>query len=87
VPGGIIRRALAFVLLASGLKLLDFSNLTTVIILVVVVVVGPPVWMWMRHRHGFPPLASQERSGSSDQPPDAVEQPAGVDHRDDRPDS
>jgi hypothetical protein len=70
VPGGIIRRALAFVLLASGLKLLDFSNLTTIVILVVVVVVGPPVWMWIRRLHGFPPLASQERT--EDGPPAAA---------------
>ncbi|HEY2175984.1 MAG TPA: sulfite exporter TauE/SafE family protein [Mycobacteriales bacterium] len=85
VPGGIIRRALAFVLLASGLKLLDFSNFTTVVILVVVVVVGPPVWMWLRHRHGFPPLASQEQAG--DDRPDTVELPAGSDPGDRRPES
>jgi uncharacterized protein len=73
------------VLLASGLKLLDFSNFTTVVILVVVVVVGPPLWMWIRRRHGFPLLASQERT--SDGRPQIVEEPAEVDSGDGRPGS
>jgi uncharacterized membrane protein YfcA len=43
-PGGIIRRALVVVLLASGLKLLDASNTTLVVVLLSVAVVGPILW-------------------------------------------
>lgn len=60
LPGGIVRRALAFVLLASGLKLLEVSNTVTAIILLVALIGGPFVWMYIRRRHGFPALASVE---------------------------
>lgn len=60
LPGGIVRRALAFVLLASGLKLLDVPNVPTAIILLVVLIVGPLAWMYLRRRNGFPALASTE---------------------------
>jgi uncharacterized membrane protein YfcA len=56
-PGGIVRRALAFVLLASGLKLLDVPNATTVVILVFALVGGPLLWMLARRRLGLPALA------------------------------
>jgi uncharacterized membrane protein YfcA len=58
-PGGIVRRALAFVLLASALKLLDVSNSNTGLILLVVGIVAPVLWMIVRRRHGFPALASR----------------------------
>jgi len=57
-----VRRALAFVLLASALKLLNVSNTDTGIILALVVVFAPVLWMLVRRRHGFPALASR-RSG------------------------
>lgn len=60
LPGGIVRRALAFVLLASGLKLLGVGNSTTAIILLLAAILGPLVWMSVRRRHGFPALASVE---------------------------
>ncbi len=44
-PGGLVRRALALVLMASALKLLDISDATTGVILVTVVAVGPLLWM------------------------------------------
>jgi len=53
-PAGIVRRALALILLASALKLLEASNTWTVAILVAVVMVAPPLWMVVRVRHGFP---------------------------------
>lgn len=56
-PGGIIRRALTFVLLASGLKLLDVPNLATVAILAVALVGGPLLWMLLRRHLGLPALA------------------------------
>jgi uncharacterized protein len=63
-PGGLVRRALAFVLLASALKLLNFSNQTTGIILAVVLVFAPVLWMMVRRRHGFPALAQRARHRS-----------------------
>jgi uncharacterized protein len=60
-PGGLVRRALAFVLLASALKLLNVSNRDTAVILVVVLVFAPVLWMLVRRRHGFPALARKSR--------------------------
>lgn len=60
LPGGIVRRALAFVLLASGLKLLEVSNEVTAVILIAALVVGPIMWMLIRRHYGFPALASVE---------------------------
>jgi uncharacterized membrane protein YfcA len=65
-PGGLVRRALAFVLLASALKLLNVPNRDTAIILGVVLVFAPVLWMLVRRRHGFPALA--RRSGSKPKP-------------------
>ena len=58
-PGGVVRRALAFVLLASALKLLDISNTDTALTLLLVAIVAPLLWMIVRRRHGFPALASR----------------------------
>jgi uncharacterized protein len=54
-PGGLVRRALALVLLASGLKLLGLGDTAMVATLAAVIVVGPLLWMWARARHGLPP--------------------------------
>ncbi|MFI7588714.1 sulfite exporter TauE/SafE family protein [Spongisporangium articulatum] len=59
-PGGLIRRALAFVLCASALKLLDVDNATTGIILIAALLITPLIWMLIRHRHGFTPLPWRE---------------------------
>jgi uncharacterized protein len=53
-PGGLVRRALALVLLASGLKLLGLPDVSMVVVLAAVVVVGPMLWMSARARHGLP---------------------------------
>jgi uncharacterized membrane protein YfcA len=53
-PGGLVRRALAFVLLASALKLLGLGNVETGVALLVALLAAPPVWMLIRRRHGFP---------------------------------
>ena len=57
LPGALIRRALAFVLLASAVKLLGANSTTTVILLILILLIAPPVWMLLRRRHGFPALA------------------------------
>jgi hypothetical protein len=64
-PGGLVRRALALVLLASGLKLLGVPDLPMVGVLATVVVVGPLLWMRARARHGFPPRARILRSAAA----------------------
>jgi uncharacterized protein len=60
-PGGLVRRALAFVLLASALKLLNISNTDTALILGLVLVFAPLLWMLVRRHHGFPALVSRRR--------------------------
>jgi uncharacterized membrane protein YfcA len=71
-PGGLVRRALAFVLLASALKLLNVSNSDTGIILIVVLAVAPLLWMLVRRKHGFPALAR-----SQSRPPVPPREPPG----------
>jgi uncharacterized protein len=56
-----VRRALAFVLLASALKLLEFSNRDTAILLIGALIIAPAVWMIVRRRHGFPALAPRDK--------------------------
>jgi len=67
-PGGLVRRALAFVLLASALKLLHVSTADTGIILALVALFAPLLWMLVRRRHGFPALASSSRRSKSPEP-------------------
>ncbi len=54
LPGALIRRALAFVLLASAMKLLGVDTFVTAIVLISLAAVAGPIWMLLRHRHGFP---------------------------------
>lgn len=57
LTGGFIRKALAFVLVASGLKMLNVDNQTTAIVLVAMLILAPLTWMLLRKRHGLPALA------------------------------
>jgi len=54
-PGRIIRRALAFVLTASALKLLDVGNTELAVILTAAVVLGPLAWRYIRVTGGLRP--------------------------------
>ena len=67
-PGGIVRRALALILLASALKLLDVSNGWTAAILIAVLLVAPPLWMVVRRRHGLPALNRRRPKARSELP-------------------
>lgn len=58
--GGFIRRMLAVVLFASGLKMLGVETITTTILLAGAVLVAPLVWMAIRRSKGFPALATNE---------------------------
>jgi uncharacterized membrane protein YfcA len=60
-PGGIVRRALALVLVASALKLLTVPTTATVLVLLGIVLVGPPLWAWARVRHGLPAFGRSDR--------------------------
>jgi uncharacterized protein len=60
-PGGLVRRALAFILLASSLKLFDLPNKETAIVLGLVLAIAPVLWMLVRRHYGFPALASRGR--------------------------
>jgi uncharacterized protein len=68
-PGGLVRRALAFVLLASGLKLLHVSTAHTGIILLLVALIAPLLWMLVRRRHGYPALARRARRAKASAEP------------------
>ena len=70
LPGALIRRALAFVLLASALKLFGVATTWTIVVLAAVALLAGPIWMVLRHAHGFPALPKHERL--------AAEQPATV---------
>ena len=64
LPGALIRRALAFVLLASALKLFGLNNLLTGVLLVAVAALAGPVWMLLRRRHGLPAWPGREVAGA-----------------------
>jgi uncharacterized protein len=59
-PGGIIRRALTLVLLASGLKLIGVGTTALAWILMVTIVVGSLAWMQVRRSYGLPALSRYE---------------------------
>ncbi len=61
LPGGWVRRALAFVLLASGLKLLGVPDDATGLLLVAALIGAPIMWMFVRRSLGFPAFAFIEK--------------------------
>jgi uncharacterized membrane protein YfcA len=60
-PGGLIRRALAVVLLASGVKLLGAPTGVVLVVVAVALVGGVAVWGFVRARNGEAPLVWQQR--------------------------
>ncbi|MBX6381566.1 MAG: sulfite exporter TauE/SafE family protein [Microbispora sp.] len=58
-PGGLIRRVLAFVLLASALKMFGVGTTETVWVLLAVLLLAPAVWMVLRVRCGLPALPTR----------------------------
>ncbi|GAA4106642.1 sulfite exporter TauE/SafE family protein [Actinomadura miaoliensis] len=55
-PGGLIRRALAFVLVASALKMFGMGTEVLAWTLVGLAVAGTATWALLRRRHGLPAL-------------------------------
>ena len=93
-PGGIVRRALVVVLLASGLKLLEATTGVLVAVLGAVAVVGPLLWATVYRsarpdgtRHGIGPLFRAAVTGRLHRhpatPSDPENTPATVTSRDD----
>ena len=71
LPGALIRRALAFVLLASSLKLFGVDTAVTAIVLGALAVLAGPIWMILRRAHGFPALPKHERAAEENVAADA----------------
>jgi uncharacterized membrane protein YfcA len=63
-PGGLVRRVLAFVLLASSLKMLGLGTTEMFVALALVAGVAPVLWMLVRRHHGFPALARSRRAST-----------------------
>lgn len=81
LAGGFVRRALAFVLLASSLKMLAVDNATTAVVLLAALLIAPLLWMRIRRQYGFPALASacfHRRSVAASEPVDALPSEIGV---------
>ncbi|MGI8867711.1 MAG: sulfite exporter TauE/SafE family protein [Mycobacteriales bacterium] len=76
VPGSIVRRVLAVVLLASALKLFNVSNLITVIVLASAVVLGWPAWLLVRRYHRSLRLTRRKRYDEPAGPGAAPTRPA-----------
>lgn len=78
-PGRVIRRALAVVLTASALKLLDVGNVELAVVLTAAVVAGPFAWRWVRStgglRRGFRAAITAVEDGSFAPAPLAAEPP------------
>jgi uncharacterized membrane protein YfcA len=60
-PGGLIRRILAFVLLASALKMFDVGNVAMVWTLIAVAAGAAVAWMLLRMAHGLRPIGMPGR--------------------------
>ncbi|MBA9003564.1 sulfite exporter TauE/SafE family protein [Thermomonospora cellulosilytica] len=63
-PGGLIRRALALVLLASALKMFGLGPSAMAWTILGAVAAGLLTWLWVRHRHGLPFLPRRGASAS-----------------------
>ncbi len=68
-PGGLIRRALGIVLIASGLKLLGASNIAVVIGVAAAIILGSLTWMALRRHYGLPALPRRTATPPAAAPP------------------
>jgi hypothetical protein len=73
-PQGLVRPALALVLIASGLKLLGVGTVELGWTIVAVCVASPLLWAWARTRNGLPPvqLPDQSRAPADDKAAEPV---------------
>ncbi|HEX2315352.1 MAG TPA: sulfite exporter TauE/SafE family protein [Thermomonospora sp.] len=66
-PGGLIRRLLALVLLASALKMFDVGPVAMAWTIVGAMAAAVVTWMVVRRRHGLPPLPARGRRAGEDE--------------------
>jgi uncharacterized protein len=81
IRSGPIRPILGVVLVASGLKLLDASNVTMLVTIGVIVVALPPLWIASRRSLGLPALPPRQQLSISPRevrPPDDEAEPSSV---------
>ena len=76
LPGALIRRALAFVLLASALKLFGVSSGWLLVGIGALGALAGPIWMVLRRRHGF---AAWPYGKEPEEPADNADRPTGGD--------
>lgn len=76
-PSAVVRRALAFVLTASALKLLGVGNVPLLAFLAVAGVSGPFLWRWVRSSHGLPAGPRRRPAALAVEPAVLVGEPAG----------
>lgn len=69
-PGGLIRRILAFVLLASALKMFGVGNVAMIWTLIAVGVGAALAWMLLRVAHGLRPLSVMDRPNDDPRSPE-----------------
>ena len=69
-PGGIVRRALSLVLVASGLKLLGVETVVLGYLLLAGCVLAPVVWALIRRRHGLAALGRRQERDRAAAGPD-----------------
>ena len=75
-PGGLVRRALAVVLMASGLKLLGASNQAIFIAILGALILGPLAWRVVRGRYAK--KRKLLKQAAKVKPPALVEETAGM---------
>lgn len=63
-PSGLVRRALAFVLLASSLKMLGVPTFPTALALGGTLLLAPVLWMLVRRHYGFSARGASRRPGA-----------------------
>jgi uncharacterized protein len=66
LPDGFVRRALALILLVSGLKLFGVGDNAMMLVVGSIIVVGPVLWVWARRSHGLTAFARAERRAPAD---------------------
>ncbi len=67
-PGGVVRRLLTLVLVASGLKLLGVDTVTLGYVILAVIAFAPLAWAGVRRQHGLPAFSRAARKARAGVP-------------------
>jgi uncharacterized membrane protein YfcA len=79
-PGGLIRRALSIVLLASALKLLGASNTFVIVGVLAAIVLGSLGWIALRRLYGLPAIPRRVPAAQVIEPAAPQHEPTGREH-------